>query len=394
MKVIDPFSNVADQPIEGSIYGSQISNFNSLEIGAGAKTMKVDESGLWLGADQFADAPFRVDMSGNIYASSVTLTQYVLAVGGSYTSASSGARVVILPDANNGIVAYASNGTSVVFQVVVGGASVGDVVIGNYAGGYGALWDQSAGVLYIKGDIVAGNIDASRLTAGTLNVNRISAGSITGGSSGKIAETTITDYNISSLNANKITAGTIDASVITVSNISATNIVTGTLSADRISGGTLTVGGSSNTLGIISVKNSSNTEIARLNNSGVIVRNTRGLFFEETTGGQYWDLQVNSSNQAVMSLPSTNQFFLKNYAGDTNLFTVSSSQTYSEVKIVANGGIEMNNNTIYEISMANFQETSSRPNDNDGIWYYKSGGSYEFRSRMEGGNWKFDQSGA
>lgn len=73
-------------------------------------------------------------------------------VGGTYvSSAAATAKVQIFPDANTGIIAYTSDGTTVVFKVEVGGTNVGDVTLGNYAGGIGALWDQSAGTLTVKG---------------------------------------------------------------------------------------------------------------------------------------------------------------------------------------------------------------------------------------------------
>ena len=37
--------------------------------GSGDKKFGVDENGMWLGAENFEDAPFRVDMNGNMYFS-------------------------------------------------------------------------------------------------------------------------------------------------------------------------------------------------------------------------------------------------------------------------------------------------------------------------------------
>ena len=65
---------------------------------------------------------------------------------------------MLLPDANTGIVAYASDGTTVVFKVTVGGTDVGDVQLGNYGGSNGALWDNSAGTFNIRGTMNAGTI--------------------------------------------------------------------------------------------------------------------------------------------------------------------------------------------------------------------------------------------
>lgn len=48
---------------------SRLENIGTLQVGRGSKTLKTDQRGLWLGAEQYADAPFRVDMDGNLYAS-------------------------------------------------------------------------------------------------------------------------------------------------------------------------------------------------------------------------------------------------------------------------------------------------------------------------------------
>jgi hypothetical protein len=92
---------------------------------------------------------------GTIKAGSLVVG-YVASTAGTYqTTAATAAKVMLLPDANTGIVAYASDGTSVVFRVLVGGANVGDVQIGNYSNNNGALWDDSTGKFNIRGTIVA-----------------------------------------------------------------------------------------------------------------------------------------------------------------------------------------------------------------------------------------------
>ena len=42
----------------------------AMEIGTGDRAIKGDSSGFWLGANTFADAPFKIDMAGNIYIES------------------------------------------------------------------------------------------------------------------------------------------------------------------------------------------------------------------------------------------------------------------------------------------------------------------------------------
>lgn len=51
------------------VNGSQIlNNLSKLSTGNGNKVFRMDQRGIWLGASDFADAPFSVDMLGNIIA--------------------------------------------------------------------------------------------------------------------------------------------------------------------------------------------------------------------------------------------------------------------------------------------------------------------------------------
>jgi len=94
-------------------------------------------------------------------------------VGGNYMSATSGAAVKIFPDANTGIQVLDDLGNNV-FLAIVGGTDVGDVTIGNYAGGQGIKYDKSANTTDFKGNISAGTISGVQINGAT-----ISGGSIT-----------------------------------------------------------------------------------------------------------------------------------------------------------------------------------------------------------------------
>lgn len=49
---------------------------NSFKRGYGEKVFGSDEHGIWLGAADWENAPFRVDMEGNLWAISANLTGY------------------------------------------------------------------------------------------------------------------------------------------------------------------------------------------------------------------------------------------------------------------------------------------------------------------------------
>lgn len=55
----------------------EIGKFNSIEFGAGSKTFKGDERGIWMGSDDWDTAPWKVDMSGNTFITASPITQDV-----------------------------------------------------------------------------------------------------------------------------------------------------------------------------------------------------------------------------------------------------------------------------------------------------------------------------
>lgn len=60
---------------QGKAYGKQLLKLLwSLLIGGGTTVFGADISGIWLGAKRWVDAPFRVDMNGNLTATSVNIS--------------------------------------------------------------------------------------------------------------------------------------------------------------------------------------------------------------------------------------------------------------------------------------------------------------------------------
>jgi hypothetical protein len=96
----------------------------------------------------------RLNITGDAtFASGYDPTSKTAAVGGTYDSAASGARVRIFPSSTTyGI--QVTDGTNDVFAVHVSGAGdpgTGDVIIGSVAGGKYAKWDNSAATLTVQG---------------------------------------------------------------------------------------------------------------------------------------------------------------------------------------------------------------------------------------------------
>ena len=60
------------------VYGEMVApQMKILSVGSGSKVFRADEQGIWLGAEKFQNAPFRVDMEGNLYASSAVIGNYL-----------------------------------------------------------------------------------------------------------------------------------------------------------------------------------------------------------------------------------------------------------------------------------------------------------------------------
>jgi hypothetical protein len=67
--VLPKYQETSVNPLESNAKRSipQSGFFKDIEVGAGNKTFKMDERGMWLGASDFSEAPFRIDMNGDFY---------------------------------------------------------------------------------------------------------------------------------------------------------------------------------------------------------------------------------------------------------------------------------------------------------------------------------------
>ena len=86
----------------------------------------------------------------------------------------------------------------------------------------------------------------------------------------------------------------VNAAITMNGEICADYITTGTMRADYIHGGTLTMGGADNVNGQISVRNASNQEIVKINQSGVYTKDPGSSMFVEITSGRIYGKVDNS----------------------------------------------------------------------------------------------------
>jgi len=97
------------------------------------------------------DSIFVSTDGGSIYGSNIFGG---MIEGSSFRTSSDGARLEMFPewDPTIGLVVYNAAGLET-FKIEIDGANTGDVTFGDYANDNGILWDNSAGVLYVKGSI-------------------------------------------------------------------------------------------------------------------------------------------------------------------------------------------------------------------------------------------------
>jgi len=58
--------------------GKDVGRFKEVTFGEGSNVFRADNQGMWLGAETFGAAPFRVDMNGNLYLLSQTSSGYLM----------------------------------------------------------------------------------------------------------------------------------------------------------------------------------------------------------------------------------------------------------------------------------------------------------------------------
>ena len=250
--IIEAFNYIDDKPIEpltGKVAGlDQLNSVKTLQIGTGAQAWHADQQGQWMGAEEFADAPFSVDMDGNLIASSATIgggsqnfvstlawtaTDADTATWGAGTIKVSGGTSYTISGGNTGNIAaktyiYLDPDTSItVLQTTTTATSAigGDkiliaIVEIGAVGSECIITVVSSNGTTIDGDgIVTDAITASKIVAGAITTDKLAANAVT---------------------AAKITAGTITATEIAANTITAAEIATNAITADEIAAGAVT----------------------------------------------------------------------------------------------------------------------------------------------------------
>ena len=243
-KRVNPFTNIKVKNVDNIKNDSGFKSMRALNIGVGSNVFRADERGIWLGAEDFVDAPFSVDMQGNIIAATLELS----AINGDLDDIADGT--------NYGKIALSS-------------VSEGKIVL-----------DSGAGV---TGSLPVANTDAKCTDATADNTqSKLDAGA-------SLDDAKANDYVLIDTN------GYINADILT-----ADNIKTGTLIVDSSNIGIQVKEGGS--IDFYCTSDTSFSEII-FNKTGTADKGWK-IFFIAATGGDYTagDLQIlpMSSNDSSM----------------------------------------------------------------------------------------------
>ena len=77
INIVDPYENYDFTEEVTPENLDFLETVQSLQVGFGSKVLRVDRDGLWLGAEDFASAPFSVDMEGNVTADTIDLSGFL-----------------------------------------------------------------------------------------------------------------------------------------------------------------------------------------------------------------------------------------------------------------------------------------------------------------------------
>jgi hypothetical protein len=193
--------------------------FNNLIVGVGSYVFKVTEEGMWLGAEDFDDAPFKVSMGGEVTIGGYLSDSYLLEGEAAsdintHTTTISGGKITT---------------GSITADQIAAGAILSEKIGANEI----KAVNIAAGVIAAN-HIATGAITGIKLADGSVSEVKIANAAVTGS---KIASSTITDSNIvnGTITGSKIAGGTITGAKISSSTITGSNIAGSTITADKLS---------------------------------------------------------------------------------------------------------------------------------------------------------------
>jgi len=209
--VKDAFNDVTvvPPPVKEGVAGQEyLVGLLGMQIGSGTSVMSADQDGIWLGAKRFVDAPFSVDMQGNVTATSLSLgtlagTLDDIADGATYKRATLNETLGA---------SYAYGGLNSSGEIIKGflnsqlgskslptnGVRVDSNGIYGRDGGVTTFYIDSGGNAYFSGDIASASMSASTITGSTITGTTLSTA--TSGQRVVLFSTLASYYNSSGTN--------------------------------------------------------------------------------------------------------------------------------------------------------------------------------------------------
>jgi len=167
----DAFNDTPDVPLRTPQEGedsNSFGQFGALQVGGlGAKALRTDDQGLWLGAFKFVDAPFSVSMAGAIIATSGTIAGWSINATTIFKNNATldSAGQITLGTTDDVAILSSVNTT---YRLWIGDATAGDAAFSVTKGG--ALLATSAtitGTIYANAGTIGGFTITTYLYAGT-----------------------------------------------------------------------------------------------------------------------------------------------------------------------------------------------------------------------------------
>ena len=216
--MINAFKDIPTRPIESpdNLHGLDfLDRLAGFSVGQGSKVMRADQSGIWLGASKFADAPFSVDMEGNLIATSGGF-------GRNYVSTLTWTATDIDTATWSAGTIKTSSGTS----YSISGGNTGNITVTTY--------------VYLDPAVSTTVLQTSTTATDAAGSNKILIAIVQKGATGSECIIDVIGGIGTTIDGGKIVTDSITATQINVSTLSAISADLGTVTAGTINGTTIT----------------------------------------------------------------------------------------------------------------------------------------------------------
>jgi hypothetical protein len=390
LKIINPFTDIV--PLSVTDISDNNNDYKQWSMGGGGENgLKADSQGLWFGAKKYANAPFKIDMNGNVTAASLTITGGTVKYGKTSFSDTTnagyymGSEGIYFGSASDATKLKYAIGTGVFdFVGTVSGRSTAVIASAINAGGnvitelINAKLDTST--KEILGDFTFGVSGAIKMITNVDNGLWLSPTGLLGKKSGA------TTFSITT-SGDATFAGTLSAAAGTLGTITSAEITGGTITGVTITGGTIrtssgnsrcVMDGSNNIISIFS----SNVERLRLTEDRINFINSSGntigrIYTPSTTVAQ---LEALSGNYLVLNAVGSAYSIDFQNAGSSIAYVSSGGITVQSGKKITTPEVEAT--YVTGVNTVRFSSTASPLTDNGSIYFNGS----HFYGRI-GGSW-------